>query len=91
MGSLSISSVMIIRIQSVHAQCVALFTAHARRKNITGPLENYLDMCSKPQSERVSVKMKLTHKTNLFSVEDQSPSGYDYYLVGLSAQLQNVI
>jgi len=60
-GSLSISSVMIIRIQSVHAPCVASFTVHVRRRNITGPLENCLDMCWKPQSERVSVKMKLTH------------------------------
>ena len=91
MGRLSISSVMIIRIQSVHAPRVVSFTAHLGRKNITGPLENCLDMCLKPHSERVSVKMKLTCKTNLFSIEDQSPSGYDYYLVGLNAQLQNVI
>jgi hypothetical protein len=56
---------MIIKIQSVHALCVALFTAHERRRNITGPLENCPDMCLKPYSGRVSVKMKLTHTTVL--------------------------
>jgi len=50
--SLSISSVMIIRIQSVHALCVASFIAHLGRRIITGPLENCLVMCSKPHSER---------------------------------------
>jgi hypothetical protein len=62
--SLSMFSAMITRTQSVRAACVALFTAHVRKRSTTELLGSYLDMYWKQLSGRVSSKMGLTCRSN---------------------------